>query len=621
MCGISGIISRSEKEILPSLIRVVNNCMAHRGPDADGFFTEGPVALGHRRLSILDLSSAANQPFHDASGRYVMVFNGEIYNFRDIRRMLGDHLFKTTGDTEVVIEAFAKWGPDCLHHLKGMFAIAIWDRAENSLFLARDRFGVKPLYYYKATDRFLFASEIRSILASGWPARRVNRTALTDYLKYQSVIAPHTMVEEVRQVPAGTWIMWKDDELKETVYWDITRQYSPGQDGDPVRVRRRIKDLLFQSVERRLVSDVPLGAFLSGGIDSSAVVAIMSQIDRSSTNAFTIAFEEKEYNELPYAELVAKKFGINHSRVLLRPADFLDKLPAALDALDTPSGDGVNTYVVSEAIKGNGITVALSGVGGDELFAGYPMFTKYSRLRQRDRLFNSTRWFRRTAAALLPGVDQRNSRLRQLLASPSPDISDIYTIFRQIHTPYSLSRLLKGNGGSPEKDTVEKLLADKQAEIGRFGILSQISIAEYLAYTQNVLLKDMDQMGMAVSLELREPFFDNDLVEYVLNIPDQLKYPDYPKKLMVESLDGLLPEEIVFRKKQGFVLPYDLWLRNELRSFCDTKIRNLADREYFASDVLMEYWNSFLSGRSSTRWMDIWVFVVLGHWLDKNSME
>lgn len=621
MCGISGILAKSDTATLRTQIRKTNDRMSHRGPDADGFFVEEGIALGHRRLSILDLSSAANQPFSNTSERFVMVFNGEIYNFNEIKLQLPDYSFRTTSDTEVVLAAFAKWGPACLGKMRGMFALAIWDRKERSLFLARDRFGVKPLYYFKDDHHFIFASEIRAILASGIVPRRLNKSALKDYLKYQSIVAPYTLVDNIYQVPAGTYMIVRDGIVEQKVYWRLTDQKREPEETDIGRIHKKIRDLMYQSVERRMVSDVPLGAFLSGGIDSSAVVAIMSQVNKSTTNAFTIAFEEKEYNELPYAELVARKFKVNHSHILLRPENFLDDLPRALQAMDTPSGDGLNTYVVSEAIRKNGMTVALSGIGGDELFAGYPIFRQFYDIKRREKIFDKSYFIRKTAAALMPGSDQRTIRMKSVLSAPASDISDIYPLFRQIQTATTIHRLTDAahlNGGG---NTLERLLKEEQAAIDRFGLFSQVSIADYLGYTQSVLLKDADQMSMAHSLELREPFFDNDLVEYVLNIPDKIKFPDYPKKLLVESMGELLPGEIVFRKKQGFVLPYDVWIRNELRTFCDQKMRSLAAREYFDEGALMGYWQRYLDRKSNIRWADVWEFVVLEDWLEKNEIR
>ena len=620
MCGISGIVSKTDTRALPDVIRRINGAMAHRGPDADGFFVEEEIALGHRRLSILDLSAAANQPFADASGRYRMVFNGEIYNFQEIKKKLPEYPFHTSGDTEVIIAAFAKYGPDCLNLLRGMFALAIWDKQEKSLFLARDRFGVKPLYYHHAGDRFLFASELRALLNSGWIPRKLNRGAVTDYLKYQAFASPLTPIEGVCELPAGTYMTYRDGHIETKVWWELTAQKKPIAETKIGDIQKRIRELLYQSVERRLVSDVSLGAFLSGGIDSSAVVAIMSQVNPGATNAFTIAFEEKDYNELPYAELIAQKYKVNHTKLLLRPQDFLDQLPEALNAMDSPSGDGLNTYLVSKAIRKSGIIVALSGIGGDELFAGYPFFKQFLSIKKRRAIFDHTLGLRKALSLLVPASDQKMIRIKELLEVPASDISDIYPIFRQIQNPKVLRRLYGSLQPIKEADTLEKNLGSKQQALDRFAFLSQVSIADYLGYTQSVLLKDADQMSMAVSLELREPFFDNDLVEYVLNIPDEFKFPAYPKKLLVESLGDLLPPEIVFRKKQGFVLPYDLWMRGDLRGFCEQKIRGLAGRGIFEEEKLIAYWNRFLERKAGIRWADIWIFVVLEHWLETNGV-
>ncbi len=621
MCGISGVISGRDTASLPDIIHRINDAMSHRGPDADGFFFEDGIALGHRRLSILDLSSAANQPFTDASGRYVMVFNGEIYNFQEIKKKLPEYPFHTTGDTEVLIAAFAKYGAECLQLLRGMFALAIWDKQERSLFLARDRFGVKPLYYHHSGGRLLFASELRALLNSGWLPRKLNRSAVTDYLKYQAFASPVTPIEGVCELPAGNYMTFRDGRVETKTWWELTAQNKPIAETNIGAIQKRIRELLYQSVERRLASDVSLGAFLSGGIDSSAVVAIMSQVNPGATNAFTIAFEEKDYNELPYAELVAKKYKVNHTKLLLRPQDFLDQLPGALNAMDTPSGDGPNTYLVSKAIRNSGIIVALSGIGGDELFAGYPFFKQFLSIKKRQGLFDNSLGVRKALSFLLPASDQKLIRIKELLEVPASDITDIYPLFRQIQNPRVLQGLYGRLQPLQEADTLEKNLAGKQKALDGFPFLSQVTIADYLGYTQSVLLKDADQMSMAVSLELREPFFDNDLVEYVLNIPDDFKFPAYPKKLLVESLGDLLPPEIVFRKKQGFVLPYDLWMRSDLKGFCEEKIRGLAARGIFDEEKMIDYWNRFLGRRSNIRWADVWIFVVLEHWLEKNQIS
>jgi asparagine synthase (glutamine-hydrolysing) len=617
MCGIAGLLNCKNIPAEETRIRRMTDCMAHRGPDADGFFLEGNVALGHRRLSIIDLSSSANQPFFDNSGRFVMVYNGEIYNYKAVKQLLPEYAFRTTGDTEMVIAAYAKWGPDCLFHFRGMFSLAIWDKRERELFLARDRSGVKPLYYYRDENHVVFASEQRAVLASGLVNRRLNHAALCDYFQYQSVASPHSAIQGIRQLEAGTWMKIKDGETVNHTYWDVAGLPGLSMPGDRPSVLKKVRELMLQSVERRLVSDVPVGAFLSGGIDSSAIVGLMAETGSDKPNTFTVAFEEKEFDESSYADIIVKKFSTHHTRISLRPDDFLSELENALDSMDSPSGDGVNTFVVSKAIRNNGMAVALSGVGGDELFAGYPYFRQFLQLQHKRWLWQLPTPLRRASAALLPSSQER---IRQLLRADSPSIEYAYPVFRQIVAPSTLERLLSLDG-SPNGDSLAAGLFSKREALHRLPLLSQVTAAEYLGYTQHTLLKDTDQMSMAVSLEVREPFFDQDLIEFLLSVPDDLKSTAIPKGLLVESLGSLLPDEIVYRKKQGFLFPWKLWLKSELREFCDRRIRNLARRPFVHGRQLEEFWRRFLKGDKSIRWTEIWLFVVLEHWMEKNSIE
>jgi asparagine synthase (glutamine-hydrolysing) len=618
MCGIAGIL-QFNGTVPAGAIRLMTETMAHRGPDAMNFFEEERLALGHRRLSIIDLSTAADQPFIDPSGRYVMVFNGEIYNYREVKLLLPDHPFHTTSDTEVLLAAYLTWGEDFLERMRGMFALAIWDRQEKTLFLARDRMGVKPLYYYNNGNCLVFASEIRAILASGLVAKRLNQAALLEYFSFQSVTGPDSLIEGIRELEAGSWRKLSGNKTAAKRYWDVTRTSLNFDFADKTGVKTRVNELMLQSVKRRLVSDVPVGAFLSGGIDSSAVVGLMAQAGPDRPNTFNIAFNEAEFDESHYAELIAKKFNTNHTRLLLKPTDFLTELQNALDAMDTPSGDGINTYVVSKAIRKNGMTVALSGVGGDELFAGYPIFKQYSTLRQLGFLWKLPQGVRNVAAGFLPGsLHGRSGRIKQLLRSPSCSIEAFYPVFRQILSPELIGEL---TSLSYDGSAVDKELTKRRGNIDLLPLLSQVSVAEYLGYTQHTLLKDTDQMSMAVSLEVREPFFDQDLVEFVLAVPDGLKEPTYPKSLLVESLAPLLPGEIVHRKKQGFLFPWSFWLKNELRGFCEEKINNMAGRPFINGPRLISYWQNFLAGDRDTRWAEIWLFVVLEYWLEKNGIE
>jgi asparagine synthase (glutamine-hydrolysing) len=620
MCGIAGVFYFNEHQAEKEVVLKMTNAMSHRGPDAEGIYINNQIGLCHRRLSIIDLSTAANQPFFDNSDRYVIVFNGEIYNYQEVKQQIKNYSFTTSGDTETLIAAYAQWGTDCLEYVKGMFAFAIWDKEKEELCLVRDRMGVKPLYYYVDDEKLIFASEIRTILSTGLVAKKLNSKAVYEYLSYQSVSFPNSIVENIQQLEAGSWMKINKAKIQTEKYWNSWDGINAYEYRDLLSIKKSIHNLLGQSVERRLVSDVPVGAFLSGGIDSSVVVGLMAEVGGIRPSTFNISFGEKEFDESVYAEMVAKKFNTHHTRIQLSPDIMLTEMENALSALDTPSGDGINTYIVSKAIKNAGISVALSGVGGDELFAGYPIFEQFKKIHEQEGLWNNSRVIRKLVASLVPGkLSNKQSRIRQMLRTSKADIEYIYPLLRQLIIPELVNEItnLKPNHETALSQTLKKYSNQLQA----LPVLSQISAAEYLGYTQHTLLNDTDQMSMAVALEVREPFFDTDLVQYVLGIPDQYKQPVYPKSLLVEAVKPLLPHEIVFRKKQGFVFPWKKWMRTELKSFCSAYLNRLGQRAFINSKSLIGYWEQFLKGDDTIRWMDIWVFVVLEYWIEKNGIE
>jgi len=619
MCGIAGAFGFDSPVSKGDIVLKMTDALSHRGPDADGFYHENGVSLGHRRLSIIDLSDTANQPLFDSSGNYVIVFNGEIYNFKDIKADLHDYPFKTNGDTEVLLAAYIKWGQDCISKLKGMFAFAIWNKGEGELFICRDRMGVKPLYFYEGNDIFLFSSEVRSLLASGVIPRRIDRDALLDYFSFQSFSCPDSPIMGVKQLEPGSYLRVKVGKKEKGVYWRLYDHGGSGSLQDESAIKKEIKRLLTNAVERRLVSDVPIGAFLSGGIDSSAVVGLMAEVSSSRPHTFNISFAERAFDESKYAETVAKKFGRVHNTIRLNPDVFLMEVENALSAMDTPSADGVNTYVVSKAIRKAGISVALSGVGGDELFAGYPFFKTFLKLQSFSGLFERSFPLRKASESLLRGIS--NVKFQRILAlMPKSDlaIEKVYPEFRRILTRSEISRLTSLT--ADQKGTLESGLISLRQEFSRLPKLSQVTAAEYLGYTQNTLLKDTDQMSMAVSLEVREPFFDHDLIEYLLMVPDKFKNPSYPKSLLVESLKPLLPDSIVHRRKQGFLFPWEFWLRNQLHDFAEENIMMLGESSIVNSDAVVGMWNNFLSRRRPVRWTEVWLFVVLGYWMKKNDI-
>jgi len=596
----------------------MNDALAHRGPDAEGFYHDPCISMGHRRLSIIDLSDAANQPFHDPYGRYVMVFNGEIYNYKELRQKLSDYPYHTSSDTEVLMAAFIKWGIGCVQEIKGMFAFAVWDKRTETLWLVRDRMGVKPLYYYHGNGLLAFASEKRALMTSDLFAKKTNPNAIADYFSFQSSGYPDTMIEGVHRVKAGTWIKADRHALQCETYWrlgNIQAEQKITKD----EVQGQLFELMNRSVSSRMMTDVPLGAFLSGGIDSSSVVALMQLHSGNNINTFNLSFTEKNYDESHYANIIAKRFGTKHQTHVLNPDDYVAQVESALDAMDSPTMDGVNTYVLSTAIRKAGIKVAMSGIGGDELFVGYPNFLQYRKVMMGKSGYLVSLLGRKVGAKFLRlSNNDRNYRLATVLDIVNPSLKELYPALRRVMSPDIISRLTSLKSNHQQWKKILEAEVNRSSQVGYF---SQYSIAEYMGYTQQTLLKDSDQMSMAVGLEIREPFFDHELVEFVLSLNDEMKYPHYPKQLLVETLDPLLPGEIVHRKKQGFVLPWDSWMKNELNDFCSSAINSISERDFINGPELKRHWKRFLAGDSSVRWTEPWLFVVLSHWLNKQGIS
>ncbi len=621
MCGICGIFGLNKEES-STMVQRMNNAIAHRGPDDDGFYVDEKVALGHRRLAIIDLSPAGHQPMQDSLNEMEIVFNGEIYNFQEIKSLLPDYHFKTKTDTEVILAAYKKWGVACVHQFNGMFAFAIWDKTKQELFIARDRVGIKPLYYYQKDTTVLFASEVRAILESGLVPRKINKSALADYFIYQTVHAPHTLIDGLFMLMPGHQMVINKSGVSINQYWSPQKNFSDHSKGKSYKeVCTDVNQLLSDAVKRRLISDVPFGAFLSGGIDSSAIVGLMSKVQEQPVKTFTIVFDEEEFSEAKYARIIADKFKTDHHEFHLKPKDFLDDLPLALNALDHPSGDGPNSFIVSRITRQNGITMALSGLGGDELFAGYPVFNNYLKLKEKAWIWKSPQALRRMAGAAItaikPGIT--SNKAKQFLNLENGEIANSFPVFRQVGNPEALLSML--NLKQLPLDQIQRILKTELSNSATLPLLSQVSIAEITTYMQNVLLRDTDQMSMAVALEVRVPFLDYKLVEYVLGISDEFKKPIYPKKLLVDSLNGLLPDEIVHRKKMGFVFPWEVWLKNELRDFCESRIMQLSKRSFINGIQLQNQWSKFLSGDKNIRWLDMWLCVVLEDWMENNNVS
>jgi len=623
MCGIAGIVSSNvAKDKAIVALQRMNNAIAHRGPDAEGTWNDNFAYLGHRRLSIIDLSDSGTQPLHSYDNRYVIIYNGELYNYKELRLQLQraiqgtqeqPYFFKTQTDTEVVLAAYMRWGAGCLQHFNGMFAFAIYDKQEKNIFIARDRMGIKPLYYSYQNNTLIFASELRAVLQSNLIEKKINQDALVDYLQYQTVHAPNTIVNEVKMLLPGHYLTLVDDNVKTQIYWRLEKSINYASIGKSYEdICKDVRTLFYEAVERRLVADVPFGAFLSGGIDSSAIVGAMSKISSQQVKTFSVVFNESEFSESYYARIVSEKFKTDHHEIKLNPQDFLQQLPEALNAMDHPSGDGPNTYIVSKATKNAGITMALSGLGSDEIFCGYDIFKRSYKLEQQWWLNFVPRLLRVSGAAALTSFNKNIAaqKLAQILSKPQVNFNYAYPLSRQVLLDKQVKQLLQRHD-LPMNSVYRFLrLLDFNDKNHR---LSKYSIAEISTYMQNVLLRDTDQMSMASALEVRVPFLDYKLVEYVLGVSDKHKYPHTPKKLLTDSLQDLLPAEIINRKKMGFVLPWQLWMKNELKQFCE---ENLAELESigFNQNAVNNLWKTFLKGDSQITWSRIWPLVTLGNW-------
>jgi len=622
MCGIGGIIDLVNPR-QPELIRGMAVAMSHRGPDATGYHEAGPVNLVHLRLSILDTQARGNQPMYSLDGRYTIVHNGEIYNFKDLRRRFPEINFQTETDTELILAAYHKWGADCVKRFNGMFAFAIWDRDKEVLFIARDRLGIKPLYYHIAGERFAFASEVRALLTLPWIDKKINPNSLAQYLSYQTVYGDVTLMEGIYLLEPGTTLTWTktpqagEERLKANVYW---RKGSEARawEGSQEDAERKVREVLSRAVERRMMADVPLGAFLSGGIDSSAIVALMAQVSDQPIDTFSVVFDEKKYDESAFSEMIAQQYKTRHHPILLKPEDFLNALPQALKSMDHPSGDGINSYVVAEVTKAKGISVALSGLGGDELFAGYPVFTQIPEIQKRG-LWKLPLGLRKALSRLYLGMKsgRQVEKKAALLRLTSNELSQVYPIFRTVFNHDTAQKMVIG-ANLPVQSTAESY-AHLAGTL--YPGLSATSLAEIMTYTHSVLLRDMDQMSMAHALEARVPFFDHELVETVLAMPDAIKWPKYTKSFLVESLGDLLPDAVVHRKKMGFVFPWESWLLGPLYGFADKRISTLQARGILDSDQLGKVWREFQAGKGPWIWPHVWLLVVLEEWMQNNEFS
>jgi asparagine synthase (glutamine-hydrolysing) len=568
MCGIAGIVNTGEFPADCGLLKRMTGILAHRGPDGEGFHLDGPVGLGHRRLAIIDLSTG-NQPMANVDGSVWLVFNGEIYNFRDLRRELEPqgYKFRTNSDSEVILAAYEAWGVECLSRLRGMFAFAIWDNRRHRFFLARDRVGIKPLVYAWDGHRLLFASELKAILQDSSVPRDLDWEALRDYLTLLYVPSPKTIFRQIRKLPPACYLLLdiERDEPEVHRYWDL--RFAPNPSLSESEWLEGLRWHLQDSVRSHLVSDVPIGAFLSGGIDSSTVVALMAQAVRGPVRTFSIGFDEADFDELTYAREVARRYGTDHSELVVKP-DALEAMPRLAWQFDEPFADSsaLPTYYVSKITREH-VTVALSGDGGDENFAGYRRYARALALHQRlDRLPGlGARSLLRVAARLMPAEARGQGYLELLGSDPIERYFRMVTFQRSKTLEQLLTAEAQANVAPQVDPVVFRLLAKDGAAPDYVSTLQYLDIRTYLP--EDILTK-VDRTSMLVSLESRVPLLDHVLMEFVATMPASLKlHNGYGKAILKRAMNKDLPGEILTRRKMGFGVPLEKWFRRELGDY------------------------------------------------------
>ncbi len=567
MCGIAGIFEfESGAKASAEAVRRMCEVIRHRGPDDQGIYCQGPIGLGARRLSIIDLTTG-HQPLANEDQSVWVVFNGEIYNFRELRQKLEGlgHRFSTATDTEVIVHLYEEYGVDFVRHLRGMFAIALWDNRAHRLLLVRDRLGIKPLYYWQQANRLVFGSELKCLLQLPGTRPSIDLESLNRYLSLGYIPDPDTIFQGVRKLPPGRLLLVEAPTVREQQYWELPW---PEESAPPSEEEccEQLRELLRESVRLRLVSDVPLGALLSGGIDSSTVVAVMSRLLDRPVKTFSIGFSEEDFNELAYARQVARHLGTEHHELVVRPqaAHLFGRL---IGYFDEPFGDAsaVPTFLVSQLAR-ESVTVALSGDGGDELFAGYDRYPEASRQRLFDRL---PRAFRRNVllplSQKLPYGAYGKSYLRRMALNDG-----LERYLDAVLLPLPIKERLVTPGFRAEVNTLDcsEVLRQFVPNGHRYLLLDRIVYLDTKTELPGDILTKVDRMSMAHSLEVRVPLLDHRLVEYVARLPMRYKLRGATTKYLFKKAFGdLLPPGILTRRKMGFALPLPHWFAHDLREF------------------------------------------------------
>ena len=595
MCRIVGVVNTQKKmESFIPLVEKMRDSLTHGGPDDCGIYVGEHVVLGHRRLSIIDLSSNAQQPF--IVDDVVIVYNGEIYNFRELKLSLerAGHHFTSSSDTEVIVKAYLQWGEDSFAKFHGMFAFALLDNRKNSLYLVRDHSGIKPLYFYYDNEQVIFASEIRAFYhyESKWKKSEHWQEL---FLAFGYIPEPYTILHNVYMVAKGTYHRFHiGKELKKEQYrytqFDFTEEIKEVRAATTI-----VRNSLQNAIDKHLICDAPLGVFLSGGIDSS-LIALIAKEFKEDLSTLSIVFDESSFSEEKYQKIIVDKIRSKHVSYKITASDFIQALPDIFNTMDQPTTDGVNTYFISQCAQKAGFKAVLAGIGGDELFAGYTTFSRGEKLLRLpcSKLLGKLGW-------LLP------NNLKRLAFLQLNNPYKYYLVLRGFFCPNEIALLL----GKSQK-SIWDFLQQMNLDIAKCTPRDCISLLELDLYMKNQLLRDSDVMGMRHSLEIRVPFLDRGFIHDVFRIEQRLRLSKkFPKQLLVEAFSDLIPDEIVYRKKQGFVFPFANWLQTHCRkSFHDKVVKSPINAEFCT-----QLWDKFVCGK--VHWSKIWAIWVLCEYLDQ----
>ena len=633
MCGIAGYTTFYKDKAHVSSLEAMGNAIAHRGPDASDTYIEDKLALVHRRLAIIDLSDAGVQPMHSNDGRYVIIFNGEIYNYQEHRQQLEaeGYPFKTHTDTEVILALYDKYGTECLAHLNGMFAFALWDKTQEQLFIARDRMGKKPLYYHYINGDIFFASELKSLMAVNAFPKTIRQDAVYDFFAYQYVPDPKTIFEDVFKLPPGHFMVFSAQGMVKKKYWDVSFA-EQGQESES-EFTSLLNDTLLSCTKNRMVSDVPLGAFLSGGVDSSGVVALMSQVasedDSNHITTCSIGFDDEKYNEVEFARAVANQYHTNHHEFTVHQ-NVKDNLKNITRYFDEPFADPslVPTYFVSELAREQ-VTVAVAGDGGDEVFAGYEKYAV-------DHLENKLRdkfpsWLRRSifpmlakCCGLISATPFKRARSLFNSLSVSPDMG--FYISNSFITDDQWQRLVRPEFRKklgeyhPSKITLDAYQAADGPDH-----LSKILYTDMKTYLPGGILVKVDRMSMANSLEVRAPILDYEVVELAAKMPSDYKFKvseentsGEKKHILKKLFQPMLPNEILYRKKMGFSVPLAEWLRGELKEIAEDCLFSGRGgiTHYFKPNAIRKMWDEHQSCKRDNS-SPLWSMLMFQLWWDE----